>query len=448
MAEDLFANESAVRKDLRTARCEDHDHREKPQSKWLGKFKKIKYGPSKFQHRSKSHYGQPEGHFRPPPQYVRTNTNQNIPPYNPASALPPSPTSYHSYPYPTNVNTFIPQNAYAPVKFYGSPPQGQSFNRPAPPLFVISSTEAPIPPTYSHVPYYPQDPEESEDPEDYSPPEPVHNPATPYSVPQVPVSSPSYDPSPSPNHLEIPDPDPPAINSSPVSTEASINHTSSFYSDVPYTQTNSLPTVTHDSQNAAKAEEFSYSYSSVPISNAPPISDPPVDTSSVSTEGAGYHSSPPYSQSESENPPAPVSSTPVYAPSNDPFTHSLPVTDAPDYFPPSLSDDYSQSNDDDDSFPELPFKRKPASYSPLKFPSYDSPLYTPPFFMEPPVISPPTYSDHRFLEANNRQSAKTPVDTYSNEDETDQDGEGYFENHDSFPRFDQFIQQMMRKSNK
>lgn len=342
-----------------------------------------------------------------------------------------------------NPNAF-PQHSYAPVKFYGSPPQAQSFNRPAgpPPPFV--STEAPVPPTYSIAPPYPQESEEQEDPEDpedYSPPEPVYNPPTPYSVPQVQVSSASYDPVPSPNYLKIADPDPPATNSSLVSTEATINHTSS-YSDTPHTQTYSFPAVTHVSQEADKPEEVPVPYSSPPQSKAP-TSDPSTYSSPVSTEVSAFQNL------ESETPPAApaVSSTPASylssdAPSYDPSTYSPPVTEAPDYFPPSLNDDYSQSYDD--PYPsELPLS-KPTSYSPPKFPSY-----SPSFFMGPSVFSPPTYSHHPFRKANNnRPLAKNP-DTYnSSEDDLDEDEEGFYQNRDNFPRFNEFIQQMMRRGKK
>lgn len=551
MAEDS-SNKSAERKDvMRTARCEHHDHDEKPPSKWLAEFKKTKhYGPSKSQHRQKTHYGQPQAHIRPPPQYVRTQTNyNNIPSFHPP-AIPP-PTSYPQL--PSNPNNFLPQHSYSPVLIYSSPPQVQSFNHPA--HLPLAPTEAPPYPQdpedvegyslhalvhnplvpHSQVPvspvnlygypsqeqnfnrpaqhsllvsteapilftYYSNAPSHQDlgDPKDYSSPTPVNNnppvplssvtithdgypsqaqnfnlppdsfteapvpsthtntpyrqdpvdpqiptvsvnnPSTSYSPSQVPVSPASYVP-PSPNHLEIRDPDPSAIT--PVSTEATVNQTS-------YNHPYSLPTTTPNSQDAAKTEKVPYVPSRRPSrrpSKAPTYA-PSTYSSPVTTERTAY-TFPSYSDFENPS----VSSTPAFyypspaTTSYDPSTYSPPVTEAPAYFPPYFGDDFdAHSFDDPDPEPEPLGK-------PTFFPSYDnSPLsyHNPSFFEESQNVSPPVYSEEPFRKANSRPSAKIPADYYSNEDEKDDawkddEEEEFFQQQGKFPRFDEFVKQMM-----
>lgn len=551
MAEDS-ANESAERKDvMRTARCEHHDHDEKPPSKWLAKFKKTKhYGPSKSQsHRQKTHYGQPQAHIRPPPQYVRTQTNYNIPSFHPPAIPPPT-----SYPHLQNPNNVLPQHSYSPVKIYSSPPQVQSFNHPAhlplapteappytqdpedvegysllalvhnplvphsqqvpvspvnlygypsqeqnfnrpaqqhsvlvsteapilstyysnapshqdlgdpadyssptpvnnhPPVPLSSvtithgypshsqaqnfnlppdsSTEAPVPSTHSNTPYR-QDPVAPE-----IPTVPVNNPSASYSPSQVPVSPASYVP-PSPNHLEIPDPDPPAITP-PVSTEATVNQTS-------YNHPYSLPTTTPNSQDPAKTEKVPYP--SRRPSRLPSKAPTYAPSSPVTTERTAYTSP---SDSDFENPP--VSSTPAFYPSPattsyDPSTYSPPVTEAPAYFPPYFGDDFdAHSFDDPDPEPEPLGK-------PTFFPSYDdSPFsYNNPSFFEESQnnVSPPVYSEEPFRKANSRPSSAEIPDYYSNEDEKDdawkddEEEEFFQQQQGKFPRFDEFVKQMM-----
>ncbi|XP_046451921.1 proline-rich extensin-like protein EPR1 [Daphnia pulex] len=553
MADEDRSNKSAERKDvMRTARCEHHDHDEKPPSKWLAKFKKTKlYGPSKSQHRQKTHYGQPQAHIRPPPQYVRTQTNYNIPSFHPPAIPPPT---YNPHLHSSNPNYVLPQHSYSPVKIYSSPPQVQSFNPPAQhlplapteappypqdpedfegyslhalvhnplvphsqvpvspvnlygypsqeqnfnlpaqhsllvsteapilstyysnapshqdlgdpkdyssptpvinnhppvPLFSVtnthdgypsqaqnfnlppdSSTDAPVPSTHTNTPYR-QDPVEPE-----IPTVPVNNPSASYSPSQVPVSPASYVP-PSPNHLEIRDPDPPAITP-PVSTEATVNQTSS------YAGSYGIPTTTPYSQDAAKTEKVPYSSRrpSRRPSKAPTYA-PSTYSSPVTTERTAY-TSPSYS--DFENPP--VSSTPVFYPSPattsyDPSTYTPPVTEAPAYFPHYFGDDFdAHSFDDPDPEPEPLGK-------PTFFPSYDDSPFSynnPSFFEDSQNVSPPVYSEEPFRKANSRPSAEIP-DYYSNEDEKDDawkddEEEEFFQQQGKFPRFDEFVKQMM-----
>ena len=525
------ADESAERTDVRTARCEHHDHDGRPASKWLGKFKRIKYyGPSKSQHRQKTHYGQPNAHFRPPPQYVRTQTNYNLPSFHPLAAIAPE----TSYPQLNNPNG-LPQY-YSPLKIYSSPPQVQSFNHPAhlphaltqaPPTDTsasypqepeefeeysvlalvpqvpvspvkirgypsypslvqsfnrpahspLASTVAPVPSTYSNAPD-PQDPEyhsppaqvglssvqihdyptqaqklnrspessastEAQAPSTHSnapyaqdpvnpetPTAPVNNPPPSYSPPRVPVSTASYDP-PSPNHLEIPDPDPPAITS-PVSTEATANHTAS-YSNPLYAGNYSLSTAGTGSQDVGKPKK-------VLRSSRRPTYAPSTYSSPVTTERAAP-TSPSYN--DFENPP--VGSTPAFYPSphtpsyNNPSAYSPPVTEAPEYFPSYFGGDFDSHHSYDDPYPQPPL-RKPTSYSPPKFTSHNSPSYDPPFFMDSPIFSPPVYSEEPFQKSNSRPSAEIP-DNNSNEDEEVDEKEFFHQG--SFPRFDEFVKQMM-----
>lgn len=407
--------------ELRSPRCEHHNHDGKRPTKWLGKLKRTKtqYASSKPHSRPKSHYGQPYTHNRPPkPQYIPPAANFRIPPYNPpASYLAPhysqsavqNPNSLQQVSYSPQHNS---QASHPPNKNPNSNPQSLSYD----PLAHVSpaSTKAPpyAPPSYSNAPY-PQSPEDFEDlslpMSVYIPPAQVHNPSGPYSPAQAPVAV-SYDP-PATTHTEA------ANYFAPTNSPSAYTETTSppSYTEAPSPHVYNPAPPAYDPQIASETEA-----PYLPSSSQVPVYDPPTTYApQVSTEHSVYSHpsnaqydeaySPPVptrSTPEPYNPPAVTENTPEpYVPlqqhQNTPVPYALPhppsldsalyyppaSTEAPDYFPPSYGDaSYSQSYN-----PTEKNKNTHISYS-FPHPSDSAPYY-PAASTEAPDYFHPSYSD-------------------------------------------------------
>ncbi|XP_057375851.1 uncharacterized protein LOC130696759 isoform X2 [Daphnia carinata] len=382
--------------ELRSPRCEHHNHDGKRPTKWLGKLKRTKtqYASSKPHSRPKSHYGQPHTHNRPPkPQYIPPATNFRVPPYNPpASYLLPhysqsavqNPNSLQHASYPPQQK---PQVSYPPQK------NTQSLSYDPPAHVSPAPTEAPLP-SYSNTPY-PQSPENFEDlslpMSVYIPPAQVHNPAGPYSPAQAPVAA-SYDLSAAP-HTESPN------NFAATNLPSAYIEVTSppSYTEAPSPHVYNPTTPAYDPPVTSETEAPHLPSSQVPVYD-PPTTYPPQAITEHSVYSypsyAQYDEaySPPALTPEPYNPPpvtesAPESYVPPQQPQNTivPYAPPYPPSlDSVSYYPPASTEapNYFPSSYDDASYSH--------SYNP---PSSDSAPYYSPAPTEAPDYLPPSYND-------------------------------------------------------
>ncbi|KAI9554567.1 hypothetical protein GHT06_019840 [Daphnia sinensis] len=359
------------------------------------------------------------------------------PPATPHTEAPNYFAPAHTSPAHTEATSLPPSYTEAPSPHVYSP---------APPAYdppAASETEAPYFPSSSQVPVY--DPPTTYPPpastehsvysqpsyaqydEAYSPPVPTGSTPEPYNLPAVTENTPGPYVPPQ-QHQNTPVsyalPHPPSVDSAsyspPASTETP-DYFPSSYDDASYSHSYNPP-------EQDKNTELSYSFPH------PPSSDSASYYPTASTEAPDYfppsYSDAPYSGSYHPPEDTHVSSTfPHPSPNSDPYYPPV-STKAPDYFPPSYDEspylDYYNP-------PASMYNVLPTSYSSPSFSSSNFPSYSFPSFMESVDRSPLGYKDVRYPTTSDRASAYNP--SHENEE--------FFQS-GKFPRFNEFLQQMLR----